>query len=666
MKNSLKKLLLTSSMVQLIALPALAEDHKKWDAQFELELKAGTEGRNMVIPKFLIPVYQDNNSMLFTDIRTRQDNEDSEEYNLGIGYRQIIDNDWIVGGYGFYDHLRTPNNNDFSQVTFGLEALSENTDIRTNIYIPESDEKIIASGGSLLVSGGNIGLIGTTEAALAGFDAEIGQKLPVDGMDLRIYGGGYHFGKSGYESVTGPRGRIELALNDDHVDMPIEGMEFTFGLEVQHDEPRGSQGFALLEVKIPFGFHNNSKRSQLTPLERRMTKFIERDVDVVTRDDKLEAVSTNGIMVDNYVIVDANDALAEEVAKAGTNSLVIIDGSAGTLTPDEVVNMQAGQVIYGGGSQVTFTGVKSGKTVSHDFAGTRPTIDGTNTGGATFYMGEDGTSINNVDIENSPFYAIYARYGDNISIDNVDVANSLYAIVLANDVSNVRVTDIDITGGSFGISGVYSSGPNITFDDITITNVSGNAMDFTDFNGITATNVTITNAGNFALMTVASAGNSYSDFTITGTGGTTVVMLHRNTDLTFTDSTISGGSTDGLSIARGSYTISNVDIEDSGRDAVVIGDDSDPTDVALNNVTITNAARHGIYTEATFAGITLEVNNTTINGAGGDAFLLEQILGDITVSGAGNTVTGVIGGSECNAPFGVTGSLSYNTVSTCP
>src|SRR5690606_23264988 len=93
--------------------------------------------RSIGYPKMLIPLMQSNDALLFTDIRGRLDDQSSQEYNLGLGYRWI-DSGWIFGGYAFADHLHSANGFDYWQGTAGIEMLSEDWDIRFNGYLPES------------------------------------------------------------------------------------------------------------------------------------------------------------------------------------------------------------------------------------------------------------------------------------------------------------------------------------------------------------------------------------------------------------------------------------------------------------------------------------------------------------------------------------------------
>ena len=72
----------------------------KWDGYFELEGRFSNE-RSIGEGGIFVPLLQSDDSLLFTDIRGKFDNQDSSEFNLGLGYRQIIDQNWILGGIRF-------------------------------------------------------------------------------------------------------------------------------------------------------------------------------------------------------------------------------------------------------------------------------------------------------------------------------------------------------------------------------------------------------------------------------------------------------------------------------------------------------------------------------------------------------------------------------------
>ena len=289
------------SASSLWVVPAWAEEQQKqapheqkWGGHIEFEAKKGNQ-RTLQETEFFIPLEQDTNSLMFLDIRSMLDNQQSREGNIGLGYRTILDmpflgQQWIAGIYGFADLRRSPNDNTFLQATMGGEFLSEDYDARLNVYIPEANQKELPGTDNVTgtLSGTQLRLIGTAnqrERALPGFDAEVGVKLPVleeNISSVRLYGGGYYFDADGYDEVSGPRGRFEVNWDD----VPVFGQDsrFTLGAEIQHDNVRGRTAFALARLRIPLQSFKKQKQhsSYLSALERRMTERVVRDIDIVS------------------------------------------------------------------------------------------------------------------------------------------------------------------------------------------------------------------------------------------------------------------------------------------------------------------------------------------------------------------------------------------------
>ena len=120
------------------AIPAQADDLEfggKWTPHIDLEGKPGTK-RSLAETDLFLPLWQDDDTLLFGSFRLRMDDSDSREGNFGAGLRQMFDNGWNLGGYGYFDHRKSPYGNSFNQATLGIEALSLDWDLRANAYLP--------------------------------------------------------------------------------------------------------------------------------------------------------------------------------------------------------------------------------------------------------------------------------------------------------------------------------------------------------------------------------------------------------------------------------------------------------------------------------------------------------------------------------------------------
>ncbi len=331
--------------------PAGAEDAPKWGAHVDLEGKLGTD-RHLGEVDLFVPLAQDGRTLLFTDIRTRMDDSDSREGNVGLGLRHMLDSGWNLGGYGYFDRRRSEYHNYFNQVTLGAEALSLDWDVRGNVYAPIGrTSREVDSLNTAEISGTSVIFRGGEERALGGFDAEIGWRVPLfapeAGQQLRLYAGGYRFADDDAPTVAGPRGRAEMVF--DEVPGLWDGARLSLGAEWQRDDPRGSQGFLSARLRIPL--QAEASASRLTPMERRMTDPIVRDVDVVAQAGTFgpaeTAVAGNGgvLRVVNSAATTTTAALQNELNTAGVGSTVILSG---TFNTNAQVNMSNDQALMAG------------------------------------------------------------------------------------------------------------------------------------------------------------------------------------------------------------------------------------------------------------------------------------------------------------------------------
>jgi hypothetical protein len=346
--------LLVGLSVLLIGLPALAQQEPKWGPYIDLEAKPGTK-RSLGEGDAFIPLAQDAATLLFASLRYRFDDNDSNEGNYGLGVRRMLESGWNLGAYSYFDRRRTEFDNHFNQVTLGIEALSQDWDLRANYYAPIGRRRHqVDSLSTAEISGTTVVFRGGEERSMGGFDAEIGWRVPLfdarADKQFRIFGGAYHFSESDLEDITGPRARAELTF--DSVPYLWEGSRFSLGAEWQHDDPRGSQGFLTARLRIPLQVYGKPA-SSLTPMERRMADPTVRDIDVVSRAGAFGAPEVASVTADGQAIVvlSSNSSygtdLTDELTTAGANSTVILSGSFNTTA---MTTMQAGQTLMGAGT----------------------------------------------------------------------------------------------------------------------------------------------------------------------------------------------------------------------------------------------------------------------------------------------------------------------------
>jgi hypothetical protein len=245
------------------------------------------DGRELGLIDVFVPLNDSPDNMWFADFRWKDASGPENEFNVGGGYRRIVDEKWIMGIYGYYDNLRSRRGHNYSQGTLGFEALTKKYDFRINGYLPTTSQHLISSSnkGSVDIDGTDISASywkeGIYEGALRGFDAEVGMKIPGVKPDIHVYAGGYYFGRTDYETQAGPKVRSEWRVDNL---FGYQGTRFTIDAEYTHDNVRDSKAFLGASVRIPWGVSKGkpSVQNNNESLQSRMYEPIIRDVDIVS------------------------------------------------------------------------------------------------------------------------------------------------------------------------------------------------------------------------------------------------------------------------------------------------------------------------------------------------------------------------------------------------
>lgn len=552
----------------------------RWGPWFESGGQVSTN-RSLGEANLFVPLYQDSDTLLFTDLRGMFDDQNAREGNFGLGLRQMLSSGWNVGAYGYLDIRRSSYGNTFHQVTLGAEALSETFDLRANAYLPvgESEVRIGSTSSSstgpwtsqAVISGTSLAIqhqaVKTTttsyevEKAMAGVDAEVGVRLPVfepdSGFDLRAFFGGYYFDGSGVEAVGGPRARLELTAQDL---AGIPGVKLTGGVTYQSDNVRGDQWIAEARLRVPLQPPAPAPDQALSYMERRMMDAVVRDVDVVsntgnatrstdtTLSSTEDAINTwNGDVVSTFAQVDGatQDAAALQAAldAAGTGGVVLLTGN---LTAPGGILLNANQTLIGGGSTLKLRGASSGVEVDFTAAGGSGRITGADD--ALVEMAA-GSTLSGISVENTATgandFAVVGASG--AILDQVDVLSSANGVkaagttgftlqggsVTANqgialDLTNSTGIDVDGTeivqngASGLGIRADHAAG-TIRNSSIT-TNGNGNGLDDIDPSARPAHAVTVNNSGSLSIdgNTITTNGTQANGIHVTNSAGITI------------------------------------------------------------------------------------------------------------------------------------------------
>lgn len=632
-------LLAATALVPLSSGTAVA-DGAKWGASLEAGGKIGTS-RSIGETDLFLPLAQDERSLLFADLRGSVDDSSEREVNLGLGYRQMLDTGWNLGGYGFFDRRRSSSNHYYSQATLGLEALGEDVDVRLNGYVPlGTREREVPGSERVDLTGATIRMSNAYERAYHGGDLELGWRLPVlpaDGdSDLRLYGGGYWFDAPDSPEVAGPRLRMELRLYDLPVgaEGELAGSRLTLSAEVQHDRPRGTQEFFGVRLRLPLQPEAPDRR--LTPQERRMTDPVVRDVDIVTQTARVEeAVQMDGQLLGSVKRLSGPD-LQAQLNAAGSGTLLLLTGEATVSAP---VTLGAGQTVRGGGTTLTLTGARSGRTVQYTIPGGSGTIKGAVAGDAVVKMATNSTL-------------------QDVRVENTSTDSGAWA-VSAGGVSGATLNRVTMVSAAGGLRASNSS--TLTVTGSRITAAQGSAASFTGGSGLDFRNNTLTQTG-------ASSIGLSADNTAGTLRGNTVTTSGNGNGLEDTDS--SARPSHGLSLTNsGSLTVADNTITTTGTQANGLHiTNSGGITVSGNTITTNNYMSRGIHllnsNGATLSGNTITTNTTNDSNWS----ILTISFGMLTSNSTGltirdNTITTQMRGAYgINLRYGDTSTLSGNTV----
>lgn len=635
--RSIRRALLAATTLTALVTAARAEE-PKWGGWIDAGGKIGTK-RDIGEVDIFLPLAQDGTRLLFADLRGILDDQHQREGNFGLGYREMLDNGWNLGGYGFFDRRRSGTGHYFSQATLGLEALGADFDARINGYLPLGTREYEVPGStSIDLSSSSIRMTNSYERAYHGGDAELGWRVPLldaeGDNELRLYGGGYWFDAANSDAVAGPRLRLEWRLYDLLEDLP--GSRLTLSGEIQHDQPRGTQEFLGFKLRLPLQPDPAARR--LTPQERRMMDPVMRDVDIVTQQAKVsESVKMDGTTIGSVTQLSGTD-LQAKLNAATPGSLLLLDGEAIVSAP---VTLNSGQVLRGGGTVITLTGASSGKVFAYTIPGSTGTIKGAVAGDTVVKMATNST-LRDVRVENTS-------------------ANSASWAISADNVSGASLQNVTMVSAAGGLK--LNNSNNFTLSSSRITAAQGSAISVSGGTGLDLNGNTLTQNGDRALgITVSNAAGNIRGNTIT-TNGNGAGAYDADTAYPVEPS-------HGLSISNGgSLTVSGNTITTNGRLANGIHITSSAgIQISGNTVTTNGYMGRGLHLlnsdNAVISGNTI-ATNTTDGSNWSSQTIAYGIMTDNSsnLSIRGNTITTQMKGAHgVSVRYGSGNTVSGNTV----
>jgi len=588
----------------------------------------------------MVPVYQPScaDRLLAVDIRGMRDVNRNTEGNGGLVYRQIVNNSFVLGGYVYGDYRRTRNHNNFGQLTLGADILSNMVDARFNGYIAQNKRKTISGPVGSAFSGNQILRINNFEVAQSGFDGEVGVRIPMPGMnniETRIFAGGYRFSRSGTKTMSGPRGRLEVRIND----LVNPGSRLTLGVDVSNDKIRKTSVNGVIGLRIPLQFTSGAKVPPQGSLQRRLADYVYRDVNVNT-----QAQSTTSVMMDPAT---GKPYFAIFIAGPGTGAVATAQSGNGQFGSPYAM-WDATAVAAGSAQAGTLTFFVGSGTITAPAAAVTPTNNQAWYGPSTNVVLADATDGTQIQVQSA---------STNVITINGNAAVPVLFTVAAGNPTVRKIagfTHVPTAVAGAGLfSGAYTANAQVNISDIVQTgnaalNTAQVLVSFANAN--TTGSVTVSNATFNALAAGSGVEVQSTSATVTvntsginlagAAGGAALGTVLQNTGgkLTFTDtgSKYANGNT-GIAIADLSaaaatagtvnFTVSTPNISGmTGGGIVVDRAAAGP----MSFTTITGTISNGTFTSA--AAGTRDIYVTSGGGAG---------VGNVTltISGTKHTAT---------------------------
>ncbi|MBN1574159.1 MAG: inverse autotransporter beta domain-containing protein, partial [Deltaproteobacteria bacterium] len=287
---------------------------------FRPGVRFGTESRVLYIMDFLIPLYQDEKNIVFSNIKYTPNDHEGWEVNLGAGYRRLLwDEKLILGLNAYYDQRRTDWGTNHEQWGLGLEAMADiplesfNLGLtgRFNYYYPLSHTKIDGLGtpyAKYALSDSGIVLTGgRVEEPIRGFDYEAGVRIPYISkyVETWAYVGGYNYQGRRVRDINGFMTRLEI--------IPTDFMRLNY--EFHHDNYSKAEHYGEVTFEVPFSMGNlvtgknpfegiGDVFTGSRELKARMVEPVRRDVDVkVIVDDDNDNIPGGGGEIEDIVFV---------------------------------------------------------------------------------------------------------------------------------------------------------------------------------------------------------------------------------------------------------------------------------------------------------------------------------------------------------------------------
>ncbi len=213
-----------------------------------------------------VPYWMDEDTLVAPTGRIFFTNNQNVGGSIGGVFRRYSPNTDRISGFNIYgDFEQSFEGFNYNQLGFGFESLGELFDMRSNFYLPQTNDgnfvQAVSLGNTPVFAGNGINFIGVGQfqEAIRGGDVEVGTPVTPGTPWLRAYAGIYGYTATGSDPV-GVRGRLEATVSDD----------LTIGVNVTEDQRFGTNVNAMVDFRFS-GFKPTRYFPQWTTRERMLS-----------------------------------------------------------------------------------------------------------------------------------------------------------------------------------------------------------------------------------------------------------------------------------------------------------------------------------------------------------------------------------------------------------
>jgi hypothetical protein len=594
----------------------------------------------------MIPLLGNAQGNVYTDIETQKGADKSWFGSIGLGGRQALNDNLLLGAYGFVDRTQTispfgDTNNKWWAFNPGIEAMTPTWDARINGYFPVGPNERTVSGNFfgdqvgmskyVTFQGHNQfdGLYDEVQGIGTGTDADVGYTFK-SYNNIRVHGGGYYFSMPTTSNIQGGETGAEMPVND------------YVSLAVDDSYDNIQKNSTMLSLKLTLG---SIHKTEIGPVTERLLDPIHRHLGTLYTSSSLPSASKMTFSGRKGVFERGNIWFFSQNGGSDFNSSL---GNS-NCTAEHPCN----------GSSFNQTNVN--------------TINGI-ASNANFYFNPGSYSLGSSNLDITSLY---------FQLNN---GQSMYGRTL-----DYRLPASQSTGYPIFIGGIVPHGNNVldSFEMWNNNYLTANAINIVNANNITMNNLFIgalngqtgyakpifsTNSKNILLENstvnayAISANNITKDlfgYGIDNELGSVITVNHNTFNVTAVKGQLRNGA-DGVFNNGGSLTANNNTfnvIANNGQTSnEVYGIDNEKGSVTLTNNSfniralnaLTNNRAYGLYNGSQAITTTANGNTfdiTTAGGTSGTAYGINNQVGTMTANN--NTFNVTASGAQTNSAYGI-------------